>query len=417
MSVYLSNLNDKMKDTNTTLGQISTELGLLAISNAGDLNDPTTMARLVRAGLGETAYPVGSQVTVTHSVYGDLVFDVAAHNFHKKTGDENAPTMTLLMHDTIPDISFDAAELLWANTTGWGQNLPAGTYHFTLYKSTYDNGGTQEDGTYQFTTTKAIPYYGGFRHTAIGKSQSAYKQENITGGTITTYDANGNELESGLAVTLGDGGTDLGTTSYLMKHIVNLVGAFNATPCSQYGCENWKTSNLRQWLNSASAANKWWKSGLSRVSPFDMKPNFIDKAGFMAGLDGAFLRAIGAADVTSVIDNFSASDGLSVRAITTSDKFFIPSNGEVLSTSLDWETERQFPLFKNGYASVYKYAQGTTTPVATYCIRHDDNPDHRDEVTEDFYYLPSGVDVIWQYYYGVLDCCDKQTVAPACVIC
>ncbi len=108
-----------------TFQQISTELGLLAISNAGDLNDPTTMARLVRAGLGEIAYPVGSQVTVTHSVYGDLVFDVAAHNFHKKTGDENAPTMTLLMHDTIPDISFDAAELLWANTTGWGGAEPS----------------------------------------------------------------------------------------------------------------------------------------------------------------------------------------------------------------------------------------------------------------------------------------------------
>jgi len=156
MSVYLSNLNDKMKDTNTTLGQISTELGLLAISNAGDLNDPTTMARLVRAGLGETAYPVGSQVTVTHSVYGDLVFDVAAHNFHKKTGDENAPTMTLLMHDTIPDISFDAAELLWANTTG--KALPAGTYHF--YQSSQRKGCNHLSPRYTGKTSFSVFQHG-----------------------------------------------------------------------------------------------------------------------------------------------------------------------------------------------------------------------------------------------------------------
>ncbi len=208
----------------------------------------------------------------------------------------------------------------------------------------------------------------------------------------------------------------MGTTSYFAKHIVNSVGKFNATPCNQYGCENWKTSNLRQWLNSTSAANKWWKSGLSRVTPFDMKPNFIDKAGFMAGLDGAFLRAIGAADVTTVINEFSASDGMSLRAITTSDKFFIPSNGEVMGVANDWAAQK-FPLFENGYASIYKYAQGTTTPVATYFIRYGDTPDHRDELTDVFYHPPGGVPVIWQYFYGVLDCCDKQTVCPACVIC
>ncbi|MDO4837848.1 MAG: DUF6273 domain-containing protein [Clostridia bacterium] len=413
MGVYFSNVNDKMKVTNTTLDAINTKLGLLAISNAGDLNDPTTMARLVRAGLGEAAYPVGSQVTVTHSVYGDLVFDVAAHNWHKKTGDESAPTMTLLMHNTIDGISFDAAELLWANTIGWGQSLPAGTYHFTLRKSDYKYNSEKEDGTYQFTTTKAIPYYGGFRHTAVGKSQSTYSQANITGGTVTTYDASGNELESGLVVTLGDGGTNLGTTSRYQANIVNLVGTFNSSVRSQYGSDNWKNSDVRQWLNSSSAANKWWR----RRTVFDLKSNFVDKDGFMAGLDTAFKMAIGKADVVSMTNlSFEMDQPLSSTYVT-SDVFFIPSNGEIAgATGPGMETDvEKFPLIDRGITSVYKYAIGTTSPVATYWIRSGADNMGSGRFDES---VPSCLSsCIYQYYMAMFYCNSLQTVCPACVIC
>lgn len=413
MSVYLSNMNDKMKVTNTTLDAINTKLGLLAIANAGDLNDPTTMARLVRAGLGETAYPVGSQITVSHSVYGDLVFDVAAHNYHKKTGDESAPTMTLLMHNTIDGISFDAAELLWANTIGWGQTLPAGTYHFTLVKSDNKWNSAKEDGTYQFTTTKAIPYYGGFRHTAVGKFQSTYSQSNITGGTITTYDASGNELESGLVVTLGDGGTNLGTTSRYGSNIVNLVGTFNSSVQSQYGSNNWKNSDVRQWLNSSSAANKWWR----QRTMFDMKSNFVNKAGFMAGFDTAFRMAISKVDVVSMTGFSFENDQPLSSTYTTSDAFFIPSDGEMLGcTGPGMETEvKKFPLIDQGIASVYKYALGTTSPVATYWIRPGTDNEGSGRFDESFPGCLSSC--ICQYYAAMFECNSLQTVCPACVIC
>lgn len=318
MSVYLSNMNDKMKVTNTTLDAINTKLGLLAIANAGDLNDPTTMARLVRAGLGETAYPVGSQVTVSHSVYGDLVFDVAAHNYHKKTGDESAPTMTLLTHEVITGFNFDNEEMLWANTTGAA--LPAGTYNFTLHYGFY--GITAEDGTYQFTTTKEIPKNGGFRHSKLGSRTP--KKANVTEGTMTTYDASGTAVESGLAVTEGSDGTALGTSSEYKKYCVNTVGTFNSPCRSNGGSNNWAESDLRQWLNSKAAADKWW----SQQTLFDLPAEYMAKAGFLNGFDRAFLNAVGTVTLTTGSNGVYEVVHDPNESYTTEDKAFLLSFNE-----------------------------------------------------------------------------------------
>lgn len=404
MSVYLSNLNDKMKDTNVTLSQISTDLGLLAISNAGDLNDPTTMARLVRAGLGETAYPVGSQVTVTHSVYGDLVFDVAAHNFHKKTGDENAPTMTLLMHNTIDSISFDAAELLWANTTG--KDLPAGTYHFYLVKGAFE-GRTGEDGAYQFTTTKDIPANGGFRHSKVGAIESTYQPSNITNGAISTYNASGATVETDLTVKQSNvGSTELGTASWYQTECVNTVGRFNCVGRSNTGSNDWGESDLRRWLNSIKAANKWY----SKQSVFDLPANFADKAGFMAGFDGAFQRAIGQVNVQNIACTVWNEKHDPYTHYTTSDRFFIPSFEEVTGTAIDMNGNMLsggtcLPLFNEVGSDIYKYPLGSTSSIAPYWVR-DAAPNY-----------PNMYGYIWQYFFGMGGCSGKQTVAPACVIC
>ena len=316
---YPETLGKRLRTIGETLEKTKSSIGLLAISNAGDLNDPTTMARLVRAGMGETAYPVGSQVTVTHSVYGDLVFDVVAHNFHKKTGDENAPTMTLMMHDTIPDISFDAAELLWANTTG--KALPAGTYNFALYYGGFNKYMmiiTDTDGTYQFTTTKEIPKNGGFRHSTIGLKTTTDKS-GVTGGTITTYDASGTVVESDLAVTEGSEGTALGTASGYKKFCVNTVGTFNSSLRNASGSNNWAESDTRQWLNSTAAASKWW----DKRTPFDLPSGYASKAGFLNGFDRTFLKAIGAVTIETTSNSVYEYDTELNTAYTTNDKMFL----------------------------------------------------------------------------------------------
>ena len=105
------------------------------------------VAELVRAGMGEAAFAVGSQFAVQHSEYGTLLFDVVAHDVHKNPNDPNAHTMTLLMHNVIYGRQIDASELLWANTGDSAR--AAGSYNFTLYKGS-NSGQTYEDGTYQF---------------------------------------------------------------------------------------------------------------------------------------------------------------------------------------------------------------------------------------------------------------------------
>lgn len=281
--------------------------------------------KIIRNGFGPKVLPVGSRLTVAHSEYGSIALDVAAHNHHKKPGDPDAPTMTLLMHHCIYRHQIDVSELLWANTGD--SALAAGAYNFTLYKGS--NGGqTYEDGTYQFTTTKPIPAGGGWTHNKVGKeyaNAADYKPENITSGTVTTYDAAGTVLESGLAVTAGNGGTALGTASNAKADCVNTIGTFNSVMRRAYGSNNWAESAARQWLNSSAAANSWWQ----RQTIFDLVPNYANKAGFLAGLDPDFVDALGAVDIVTARNTIYEMGDTLGGSYTTRDKLFLPSMTEI----------------------------------------------------------------------------------------
>lgn len=370
MSVYLSNMNDKMKDTNVTLSRISSSLSQLAVSNAGDLNKPATMQRLVKLGLGELAYPVGSQVTVPHSVYGDLVFDVVAHNYHKNPDDLSAPTMTLCTHEPLPektsDINFDMSELLWANT---GETaLPAGTYNFSLLYGGFSRWmmyTTDIDGTYQFTITKDIPAGGGFQHSAIGSSACTTKSK-VTSGTITTYGKNGASLESAIVVTEGTSGTSLGTASGYQSKCTNTIGTFNSTGRNYSGSNNWGQSDVRQWLNSTDAANKWW----SQRTPFDLPSSYLDKAGFLNGFGRSFLCAIGTVKNANDSNEVYEYDMARSTSYTTEDKMFLRNYSDPYDEmATEMHGLRYGPYFSSQMLSLYsvKYSEdywGTSTGYA-----------------------------------------------------
>lgn len=312
----------------STMKEMANALNLIAIAQAGNasnIENWNSIVQIVRSGLGPQAFPVGSRLSVTHSEYGSIALDVAAHNHHKKPGAPDAPTMTLLMHHCIYGRQIDASELLWVNT---GDNaLAAGTYNFTLYKGS--NGGqTYEDGTYQFTTTKPIPAGGGWAHNKVGTwyaNAADYKPENITNGTVTTYDAAGTVLESGLAVTAGSGGTALGTASNAKADCVNTIGTFNSVMRRAYGSNNWAESAARQWLSSSAAANSWWQ----RQTIFDMVPSYANKAGFLAGLDPDFVDALGVVDITTARNTIYEMGDTLGGSYTTRDKLFLPSMAEI----------------------------------------------------------------------------------------
>lgn len=342
-------------------------IGTKVLQALGDVSSWAMVQQLVQQGLGPVAFPVGTRFKTHHTEYGDIIWDVAAHNHHKKPGDPDAPTMTLLMHYCIYGHQIDASELLWANTGD--SALAAGTYNFTLYKGS--NGGqTYEDGTYQFTTTKPIPAGGGWTHNKVGTwyaNAADYKPENITNGTVTTYDAAGTVLESGLAVTAGSGGTALGTASNAKADCVNTIGTFNSVMRRAYGSNNWAESAARQWLNSSAAANSWWQ----RQTIFDMVPSYANKAGFLAGLDPDFVDALGAVDIVTARNTFYEMGDTMGGSYTTRDKLFLPSMTEIgLGSNNSVAEGSVLPLYDGAtQTDRIKYDQAAQTTARFWWLR------------------------------------------------
>lgn len=354
----------------STMKEMANALAMIAVaqaSNAGDITSGKAIAQIVRSRLGPRAFPVGSRLAVAHSEYGSIAIDVAAHNHHKKPGDPDAPTMTLLMHHCIYGRQIDASELLWANTGD--SALAAGAYNFTLYKGS--NGGqTYEDGTYQFTTTKPIPAGGGWTHNKVGNwyaNAADYKPENITSGTVTTYDAAGTVLESGLAVTAGSDGTALGTASNAKADCVNTIGTFNSIMRRAYGSNNWAESAARQWLNSSAAANSWWQ----RQTIFDLVPNYANKAGFLAGLDPDFVDALGAVDIVTARNTIYEMGDTLGGSYTTRDKLFLPSITEIgLGSNNSVAEGSVLPLYDGAtQTDRIKYDQAAQTTARYWWLR------------------------------------------------
>lgn len=300
--------------------QLGTELQE-AMTAGQTIGSWAAVKKLVSAGYGQRYFPIGTQLTVEHADYGTIIFDVVAHDHHKKVGDETAHTMDLLMHHVIYGTTFDNKELLWANTTG--AELAAGTYNFNAVKSDY-NQDTKEDGQYQLTTTKAIPAGGGIQHSNMGSWRSSYAQSEVLKGTWTTYDASGNTIESGLTCTLGSEGTNLGTVSVAAANVAETIGKLNSTHRNGFGSNNYKESNIRQWLNGASASG-WW----TKQTVFDLPPSYTSRKGFLSGLSTDFQTALCTVENIAARNTVFEADGTLGGSYTTQDKIYLASMAEL----------------------------------------------------------------------------------------
>ena len=386
--------------------RIADALGLIAIAqacSAANIESWESVQQIVRNGLGPKAFPVGARLTSAHSSYTSIEWDVVAHNQHKKPGDDSAPTMTLLMHACIYGRMIDASEMLWANT---GESaLPAGTYNFTLYKGG-NSGRTEEDGTYQFTTTEPIPAGGGWTHSKVGNwyaNATDYKPENITSGVVTTYDASGNQIEGNLTVTAGNGGTSLGTASNAQGDIVDTVGKFNSVMRRAYGSNHWGESAARQWLNSDAAANAWW----TKQTIFDLKPDYANQPGFLNGLDADFLAAVGPVDSVTAYNTVYDVNGTITGTYTTRDRFWLPSRVEMGYGPENSISEGSVLPYYDGASETDKIKYDIASPTtARYWWLRSPNPWHAISVRD---VNPSGALNHSNAHYG-------YGLAAACVI-
>ena len=78
-----------------------------------DISTWEGIQKAVRVGVAPNLIPVGTQMKVTHSVYGEMVFDVVAHDLYKSRYDEKAHTKTLMCHDLIKSMHYDRIEAFY----------------------------------------------------------------------------------------------------------------------------------------------------------------------------------------------------------------------------------------------------------------------------------------------------------------
>lgn len=306
-----------------TLGHLSKIAGVM--SSKIDVSNWKGIQTAVKAGLAPTLFPVGTQFTVSHSEYGDMSYDVVAHDYYKSVNDANAHTMTLQCHDLLPNImQVDNSEAFYYAE----QALPAGTYNFTL------TGGYNSwtAGTYQFTLTQTLPKGGQLFLNGSPSAALTTSQVNVYASAMTRT------VTEKVSLSEGKSGTHLGTFGTEL----NSIGR-----CA-YGSSNYKESAIRQFLNSDAAEGSVW----SPQTKFDRPPSWVSAcAGFMNGLDGEFLSIIGEVIVPCSTNNLYESPDSSVTAgsvYTVNDRFYIASLREITGATGNsiYDGSELFPFYK-----------------------------------------------------------------------
>lgn len=279
-----------------------------SIEGGGDFTGWDGMQRAVRAGLAPSEFPVGSQFTLTHTVFGTRVCEVLAHDYLKSAHDANAHTMTCRIKSLLPAIQFDSPEAFFFAD----EAIPAGTYHFTI-SETYSSWAA---GTYQFTLANQLPKGG--QLCINGDASAAMTSRKVTAYASRTATTASETCD----ITSGSSGTDLGAFGNGLNHPQRV----------SYGSNNYKESAIRQHLNSSAAAGSVW----SPQTKFDRPPAWAATlAGFVAGLPAEFLAAVGEVNLPCTANNTYESPDSSVTmntAYTLHDKFYLLSQNEVFGS-------------------------------------------------------------------------------------
>lgn len=275
---------------------------LVANGGFGDVPDSFLgITMLVREGNQGKYFRVGDQLVPvwTDGYEYENPFDIVELECSPElpSGEIVHGMMIQQHYATTRGCPFDAQEALYDAVDG----LPAGTYHFTVAGDTWM---TSENGkVLQFTLTKPIPAGGQL----VYANTEGYNQV-LAGQKINTYAAPDNftAIES-VVLSEGDGGTDLGTTDG--------KGDLNHHQRAFRGCGRWKTSMLRQYLNSDKPAGQWW----TKQDKWDRASTFITSCpGYMAGFEPEFLAAIKRVKVDTARDTVVYDGGTD----TTYDYFF-----------------------------------------------------------------------------------------------
>lgn len=293
-------VSQEVGELSSRMDSLSKEIDIILGKDA-----PTTFEEIrfaVEQGRASRYFSVGDQLkpnwTDGISVY-ENPFDIVQleGNPELETG-ETIHGMVLQQHyANVNACPFDAREALYDAD----EELPAGTYHFTVAGNTWLS--SENGKIVQFTLTQPIPQggqlvFGGtdrYNKPIVGQSLNVYSGP-------SSFDA----IET-VVLSEGSEGTDLGSTDGL--------GKLNHYQRAQMGSGRWKTSMLRQYLNSDKPAGQWW----TKQDRWDRASAFIHTVpGYMSGFDADFLSAIKPVKVQTSRDTVLSDGGTDI----TYDYFF-----------------------------------------------------------------------------------------------
>lgn len=265
--------------TDETGQEIAKALSVIAQTNIAHSNmDWSSVQAIVADGAGEKAFAIGTQLIekwtdTTEQKEYDMPWQVNHFEDVTLEDGEIVPGMWLQTHYTLPfDIQFSHQRAFLACPDG----LVAGTYHFDFAKAWGDN--VKPGINYQFTLTKAVEKGGRLAgcYGAPDQAPSNWK--------VYSYGKDGITLNETVNVTVGSGGTNLGTIPYDSRS-----GNLNSVQEMAYGCNRWKTSALRQYLNSSKPKGQWW----TPQDEWDICPDQLaSKDGFLCGMPEEMLNSL-----------------------------------------------------------------------------------------------------------------------------
>lgn len=205
------------------------------------------------------------EILVHRSATGN-VFDVMGLNEEVPVDVRFQNALTIMSRKCLGSRNFDPPQFLFAVTAaactafGWpNTGMPAGKYKVTLDHGGYGSS-TGQDATYVFTTTAIVPVGGGVRHGVMGEYQK--NKSDVLAGKFVTYGSDKvTTVETDLATTEYNAETDTDAVSLGTATAQNPTyksgDYINFTERQRYGSNRWKTSWIRQYLNSDDATLNW----------------------------------------------------------------------------------------------------------------------------------------------------------------
>lgn len=347
-------------NTEVNIGDLLKQIATVQTGTV-DVSSWTKIRNLRKSGLAEKVLTVGD-------IIDDTWTDVAApkeypYQWHVadfqpielQNGDTEA-SMLVQAHWAHPfGVQFSHQRAFLACPDG----LPVGSYYFTI-ESAWGNNVKAGD-IVCFKTTKVVP--------AGGRVSGCYgaPDQAKANWRIYTHSADGKTQIETITPTFAktDSATNLGT-----QHLNKREGNLNSTQEMAYGWNRWKTSALRQYLNSEAAKGAWWTA----QDEWDVAPDQLkDKAGFLSGCSADFLSALQVVKVTTFANTVNDGGGEDV----TYDRVFIPSMEQMYCT----------PQVKGEgtYLEYWKQRSGATAPLAqwgtypniiTYAVENHTSPQY-----------------------------------------